>query len=482
MENIEKDILLVKDIPYEIPEHWVWAKIKNVIINMETKNPNKIVGEYFHYLDIDAINNKNQSINQIKKIKVQDAPSRARRKVLQGDVIISLVRPYLKNIAKINIQDEKLIASTAFYVCTPKEMLDTDFLYRYLCSPYVTQYLIGLTKGDNSPSVRNIDFEELYIPIPPLDEQKKINKKVDTLLCKIEEAKKIIAESKESFKMRRGAILDKAFRGELTEKWRELHSSEQTIDELLEAIRDEKEQMYLNVFNEFLEGKIKRPRRPSKYTNSIDNQKKIKDLPDTWGICTLGDIVYDFKYGTSAKSDYSSEGIPVLRIPNIGEEFIDLKDIKKIKQDTIDPNTSLLAGDILIVRSNGSKELVGKCSIVRESEENYTFASYLIRLRPILVVPEYILWLLKSNIIKEQLFSKSKSSSGINNINSQELAATIIPLPPIREQKEIIHKVKRIFDNENEIEELLEMSIQMEEIKDVILSKAFCGEINIDNP
>ncbi|BBP91328.1 hypothetical protein BsIDN1_49460 [Bacillus safensis] len=109
-------------------------------------------------------------------------------------------------------------------------------MYSYLCSNYATQYLIDHTRGDNSPSVRSTDYEKMPLPLPPVNEQKRIAEKVERLLSKIEEAKQLIEEAKETFELRRAAILDKAFRGELTRKWRGENADITTANEWIEQI------------------------------------------------------------------------------------------------------------------------------------------------------------------------------------------------------------------------------------------------------
>ncbi|WP_139891383.1 restriction endonuclease subunit S [Bacillus sp. D386] len=477
-ELLEEALVPKEEQPYEVPGNWVWTRIENTIKPMETREPKKLDGEVFNYIDVDAIDNKKQTVRQVKQIEITLAPSRAKRKVSKGDVIISLVRPYLKNIAHIEVEDNKLVVSTAFYVCTPKEILKANYLYRYLCTNYATQYLIDHTRGDNSPSVRSTDYEKMPIPIPPIYEQKRIAEKLERLINKIDEAECLIKEAKESFEIRRAAILNKAFRGELTKEWRKDTKNTTTID--LNSISEKKDEVYKALLHEAKIKGIKKPAKPKKFKTEFNDDYYPK-IPSNWIYCTLGEIVYDFKYGTSEKSDYLYKGTPVIRIPNIGEEFINTSDLKYLNNnETMHINSSVKKDDILIVRSNGSKDLVGKCSIVTESESEFAFASYLIRLRPIMVDSKYVLWLLKSENVRNQLFSKSKSSAGINNINTEELATTVIPIPSIEEQKEIVNKIEKLVALERD--SLLELQVKIEEIKQSILTRAFKGELGTNDP
>lgn len=233
-ENIVRENTVTEEKPYTIPNNWVWMTIREVIKPMETRDPKNLGGELFKYIDVDAVDNKVQTLKEPKRLQIEAAPSRAKRKVCKNDVIISLVRPYLKNIAYINVQDERLVASTAFYVCSSNDFLDGKFLYYYLSSNSATQYLINHTKGDNSPSVRSKEFEKMSVPVPPLNEQIRIVDKGDRLIGKLEEASQLIGETQGTLNLDliKQSILSKAFRGELGTN----NPTEENVTELIKQI------------------------------------------------------------------------------------------------------------------------------------------------------------------------------------------------------------------------------------------------------
>lgn len=149
---------------------------------MESK---KVEGDTFIYIDIDAIDNKNQVIRNPKKIEAKNAPSRASRKVFETSTLFSMVRPYLKNIAFVGNEYKDCIASTGFYVCTPLPFVEPKYLYLLLTSNFVVDSLNFFMKGDNSPSINGCNIENFYFPIPSLSTQRKVIKIIDELLPKI---------------------------------------------------------------------------------------------------------------------------------------------------------------------------------------------------------------------------------------------------------------------------------------------------------
>ena len=118
-------------------------------------------------------------LKEIKVIKTSNAPSRASRYTQEGDVIFSMVRPYLRNIAKISIND--CIASTGFYVCRPLDMLPSEYCYYLMISDYVVCGLNQFMKGDNSPSISKGDIDNWLFPLPPFSEQQRIVGKIEKL-------------------------------------------------------------------------------------------------------------------------------------------------------------------------------------------------------------------------------------------------------------------------------------------------------------
>ena len=155
----------------------MWLSGEDIFLPMESTSPK---GEFFDYIDIDAIDNATNCIKKPKHLAVLNAPSRATRKVSKGDVLFSMVRPYLRNIAMVEL--DSCIASTGFYVCRCSEILDSKYCYYLMLSNYVVEGLNQFMKGDNSPSINNTHITSWIYPIPPLSEQKRISGAIDGLL------------------------------------------------------------------------------------------------------------------------------------------------------------------------------------------------------------------------------------------------------------------------------------------------------------
>lgn len=159
-------------------------------------------------------------------------------------------------------------------------------------------------------------------------------------------------------------------------------------------------------------------------------------------VSELDSVLDIVQYGTSEKANSTGKGVPVLRIGNIKNRSLDLSDLKHIPLPKKTFEGLLLRdGDILIIRTSGSRDLVGTCAVFR-GEGDFVFASYLIRLRfnPDKIVPEFVSWFLNSSLGRQQVDAVSRQIMQ-NNINSEELRSLQTPLPPLTVQQKIMERV-----------------------------------------
>ena len=159
--------------PFDVPSGWIFAQGKCIFASMRSTKPK---GDTFLYADIDSIDN-HLNIVRPKSISVSLAPSRASRHTENGDVLFSMVRPYLRNIAMIECNE--CIASTGFYVCHSNGTLLPRYCLNMMLSDYVVNGLNHFMKGDNSPSINKSNLDDFLFPIPPLAEQQRIVAKIE---------------------------------------------------------------------------------------------------------------------------------------------------------------------------------------------------------------------------------------------------------------------------------------------------------------
>ena len=483
-EKLDEALVFEEEQPYQVPENWCWIKLGNGIVTKLRRGGIDEFNGKKNYLSTKCI--KYDCIEQIEKeITYDNRPSRANLQPENGDVIFAK----MQNTTKVICINQKLadnyIFSTGFISVIPlNDMYDDKFLAFLFRSEFFNQAKNSLATGTTQKAINKTNSRKLKVPFLPLKEQKRIVNKIESMLSKAKQARELVEGVEKSFKDRKKSILAKAFHGKLTEEWRGENEVE-SAKTLLNNIEEEREAMYerqCELAKSLGKKKPRRPRKPKKFDNKIISDS---DLPDNWIKTFMGCIIYSFRYGTSNKSNYDFNGLPVIRIPNISSGSIDFEDLKYLKENEIKENKKVKNGDVLIIRSNGSKDLIGKSALVNNlnQDDQIAFASYLIRLRPILVLPKYLLYLLNSSNVKEQLFSSSKSTSGINNINTKELASIEIPLPPLEEQREIVSVLDSMLGKmEKEKEIIKEVKGKLDILEKSILAKAFRGELGTNNP
>lgn len=291
--------------------------------------------------------------------------------------------------------------------------LDEQYLYWFL-----PKALKEIEDRSNFVTVKHLSskqINEIEIPLPPLEEQKRI-----------------------------AAILDQA--DDIRRK------RQHAIDRL--------NQLGQAIFHEMFGAEIASPNRVA-----------------------LGDLVEDFRYGTSNKS--SDSGYPTLRIPNVVRGEIDSSDLKTVPLDDAEfKRLKLFDGDVLFVRTNGNPDYVGRSAVFTLSQANssdfessdWAYASYLIRARPRKAVLNS--WFLQAYLShprgKKSLKERSKTSAGQYNINTEGLGSIPIPISPIEKQ---ISFAKKIEDMGPIMQPLLVAAQDADSLFASLQHRAFTGQL-----
>ena len=164
-------------------EDWEYKKLGDIssslLIEKAKKrfSPNDVI----RYIDISSIDNINQCLTGTTSFKMLDAPSRAQQKVEYGDILISTVRPNLRNIAIVNDDATNLVASSGFCVLRINDVDLRRYIFYYVVSNKFTAYLEKLTNGANYPAVKETDVRKALISIPPKPTQLSIVSELDKL-------------------------------------------------------------------------------------------------------------------------------------------------------------------------------------------------------------------------------------------------------------------------------------------------------------
>ena len=424
-----------------MPEGWVWTSIDDIAF------VTKLAGfEYTEYIannltghdGVPLFKGKNVQDGKIiyhfdsfipKEISDELPRSQVRRKCL--------LTPYVGTIGNIGIHDKE-----GFYHLGSNvgkiEILNgnqTDIYEEYV--KLFLQSTSGykeLTKQKKATAQDSISIEairEVLIPIPPRGEQQRILQEISHWLSFVESIEQAETSINDTICAAKARILELAIHGKLVPQ----DPSDKPAIELLKRINPDF--------------------KPS------DNLHYEGVLPIGWSLTRLGDVI-DIISGTSYhKSDIVQikSGIRILRGGNIQNGKIVLRDDDVFVHERLSAMyLSPCRGDIALVASTGSSELIGKSAIAEIDYPNTQIGAFLRIIRPKAIeLAEYLGVIFQSNYYKNHIRDVAKGTN-INNIKSIYITDFVVPIPPIDEQRRILQHLKALFTIANQISDSIDES------------------------
>lgn len=193
----------------------------------------------------------------------------------------------------------------------------------------------------------------------------------------------------------------------------------------------------------------------------------------------LGDVLARGRYGTSTKCSVDGKGLPVLRIPNVQSGKLALSDLKYAIDLSVDLGSSRVAeGDILIIRTNGSRSLIGRAAVVPQIPHPVAFASYLIQLKmdPTTVNPAYVVSALAAPRLRARIEELAATTAGQYNISLDKLRSLRIPLPSLSQQAQALSIAESLLSIANYLDaEAAHSLMKVNQLRSSILAAAFSG-------
>lgn len=332
----------------------------------------------------------------------------------KDDILLSVRAP----VGPTNLSPGRVCIGRGLTAIRPSEILNLKYLLHYF--RYFEAQLQQKGTGTTFKAITQDVVKNLEVPIPSLDEQKRIVARIEELFSELDNGVETLRKTKQQLTVYRQAVLKDAF------------------------------------------------------DRAGNNQLPLKE------------IIEKPRYGTSKKCSYDTDEhtIPVYRIPNIDylQGTISHDDLKyaAFTQDEFDA-LRLRNGDILIIRSNGSVSLVGRSAVVTGKDTHGLFAGYLMRLRireGVDIFPQYLNLYLNTHYARYQIEQMAKSTSGVNNINSDEICRISLPVCDIKLQNQIIREIESRLSVCDSIEKTVDTALQQAEaMRQSILKQAFEGRL-----
>jgi len=442
---------LADEVPFDIPDSWEWVRLGNISSYAETKQKVNATSAdpSIWGLDLEDIE-KGGRLLEYKTVGERKAVG-DKTVFTKGDILYSKLRPYLL----------KILVAPDDGICTPEIVpfrvyggIDPSYIVNYLKSPYVDNLINSITYGVKMPRVGTETMTSLLVPIPPLEEQRRIVEKIDEVASAVsaydvtyQKSEALNSTFPEALKK---SILQEAVQGKLVPQ----DPSDEPAEALLERIREEKQRL-------IKEGKIKKDKHESvifRRDNShyekrgseevcIDDEIPF-EVPPSWALIRLDDIGIYRKgpFGSSlTKSMFVPKGADTVKVyeqknaiqkdHTLGTYYITRQYYEsKMRSFTVEP------GDILVSCAG----TIGETYVLPEQIELGIINQALMRMT-IFAPIDLDYFLLYFDYVLKQTAKESSKGSAIKNIPPFEIfKKLILPLPPLEEQKRIVEKVREL--------------------------------------
>jgi len=466
----------------ELPPGWVTCTLRDVVDDT-VSGGGPTTGDEFLYVDISSIDNQTKRIDDVKRLPVAKAPSRARQRLLPNDVVVSMTRPNLNAVALVTADLAGAIGSTGFCVLRP--VIESRYVYYRVQSLAFIEEMTGLVQGALYPAVRPRDVLAHRLPLPPLAEQRRIVQKIEELFTELDAGVAALERVRANLKRYRAAVLKAAVEGALTAGWRAQHPDVESASDLLQRIlrerRDAWEQAELARYAKSgktppkgWQGKYKEPTAP--------DTTDLPDLPEGWCWANVEQLLIESPCnGISIKGSSEPPGVPALRLSAMSNGGFDYTDRRYIPiSETVAESLAINAGDYFVSRGNGSLRLVGRGTLAQEPPEQVVFPDTMIRLRFSASSPvrSYMSLLWSSQVIRTQVERQARTTAGIYKISQADIASFTVPVPPLAEQEQIVAEVERRLSVVDDAEARVAAGLKRAaRLRQSILKRAFAGQL-----
>lgn len=410
-ELVEEALVPKEEQPYEVPENWVWVKSSNVLTFVGGGTPSKSKSIYWDgnipwatvkdikekeltktidYISEDGLKNSSASIAEPNELLLITRLS-------PGKSVISKIRTAIN-------QDLKIVR--------PKLIIDSYFLWLFYVSN--RPFIESISTGTTVKGIQVVKLNELPFPLPPLAEQKRIVYLVKSLFAKIDEAKQLIEEEKETFELRRAAIIN---------------------------------QMYMN--SEHVDG------------------------------MNLGDICEIFSGKGFKRSEYTDEGIRLLKIQNVSYRKTLWKEVSFLPQSYLETEQQLVLkeNDIIMALNRPITNNKLKISLLNRKDLPAILYQRVACIRPKVEINlKYLYYYLTTSTFLNEVQIRLGGTDQ-PYINIPPLKSIKVPIVSLKRQHEVVLQVEALLSKLENINIVLRKFPDLDDLKSAILAKAFKGEL-----
>ena len=447
-EKIGKNepVCIADEVPFDIPESWEWVRLQNICNIVSARRVHQSDWKssgipFYRAREIGVLADKGKVDNDLfvsEKLYNDFAKSGVPH---PGDLMVTAVGT-LGKVYVVQPQD-RFYYKDASVICLENfGRIIPEYLQLVMMSPYMTSLIKSKSTGTTVGTITIVCAKQYLIPIPPLNEQRKIVKRLGNLKLLIEsyaEEESALSKLNTQFpEILKKSILQYAVQGKLVPQ----DPADEPASVLLERILTEKKKL-------IKAGKIKRDkhesvifRRDNSYYEKMNGIERCIDdelpfeIPESWEWCRLGTILQKLTDGTHSTPKYAASGIPFISVKDISSgkiSFERTKFISKTEHELLASRCDPHRDDILLTK-------VGTTGIPVLVDTDRPFSIFVsvaqLRFSTELLDKFFLIYLLKSPLVQTQCRENTK---GVGNKNwvMRDIANTLICIPPLAEQKRI---------------------------------------------
>ena len=447
-EKIGKNepVCIADEVPFDIPESWEWVRLQNICNIVSARRVHQSDWKssgipFYRAREIGVLADKGKVDNDLfvsEKLYNDFAKSGVPH---PGDLMVTAVGT-LGKVYVVQPQD-RFYYKDASVICLENfGRIIPEYLQLVMMSPYMTSLIKSKSTGTTVGTITIVCAKQYLIPIPPLNEQRKIVKRLGNLKLLIEsyaEEESALSKLNTQFpEILKKSILQYAVQGKLVPQ----DPADEPASVLLERILTEKKKL-------IKAGKIKRDkhesvifRRDNSYYEKVDGIERCIDdelpfeIPESWEWCRLGTILQKLTDGTHSTPKYTARGIPFISVKDISSgkiSFERTKFISKTEHELLASRCDPHRDDILLTK-------VGTTGIPVLVDTDRPFSIFVsvaqLRFSTELLDKFFLIYLLKSPLVQTQCRENTKGV-GNKNLVMRDIANTLICIPPLAEQKRI---------------------------------------------
>jgi type I restriction enzyme, S subunit len=428
-----------RDGPWELPDGWVWARLGDLGRWTGGGTPSKSNQAFWMGGTIPWISPKDMKseiVGDTEDWITENAVANSSTKRVPADSILMVVRSgILNHTFPVAVCDREVTLNQDMRALTPREGIDSLYLANIL-RRLQRHILYECSKdGTTVASVEPGQLENIFVPIAPSAEQRRIVARIDELFTEIGDGETSLTRARDDLDTWRRALLKAAVTGELTREWRESNHVNEPAENVLRALRGTR-------LNLKTGGRNDEP-KPTSTTN-------LPELPDMWSWTYLEELAETIRNGTSKVPRSDKNKNEILRISSVRPLWVDVSQIRYLDDQQAEEAATFKVetGDLLFTRYNGSADLVGVGAKYADVPRFYP--DKLIRVRLKEEARQYVDFIeiaVNTWVSRRHIAANIKTTAGQQGISGESLKATPIPLPPRSEAAAIVRQIRSYDDD-----------------------------------